>query len=206
MSVGRSRRDASATAPSRKISPRRRWIGAGVGTVLLLCGCGNSRTPVPQVRAPALPGGFRVVNLPSAGARLSVPRSWILLGTHSRLLLVLDTSGGAVIALWRYPVEGLTPQGVGQLARARQRLIASARSRDPFMHVLSSSLARISGRPAITLMADERIGTAERRVVSTHVFTRSEELVLEEYAPFQVFRRVDQTAFSPVLDSLQVSG
>jgi hypothetical protein len=161
---------------------------------------------VPQVGPPALPAGFRVVNLPSAGARLSVPRNWVQLGTHSSLLLVLDTSGGAVIALWRYPLQGPAPQGARQLVRARQRLIASARRRDHSLHVLSSTLGRVSGHPAITLTVDERIGKSQRRVVSSHVFTSSEELVLEEYAPYQAFGRVNRAAFSPVLRSLTLTG
>ncbi len=135
-----------------------------------------------------------------------MPRNWVLLGTHSSLLLVLDTSGNAVIALWRYPLQGHAPQGVGALGRARQRLIASARRHDHSLHVLSSTLGQVSGRPAIMLTVDERIGKSQRRVLSTHVFTSSEELVLEEYAPYQAFGTVNRAAFSPVLRSLTLTG
>ena len=161
---------------------------------------------MPQLGPPVHPAGFRVVNVPSADARLSVPRNWVLLGTDSKLLLVLDTSGRAVIALWRYPLQSPAPVGTGQLGLARQRLIASARSHDHSLHVISSTLGQVSGHPAITLTADEQIGKSQRRVVSTHVFTTSEELVLEEYAPYKVFGPVNQATFSPVLRSLTLTG
>lgn len=183
---------------------------AGVGSrllatgfaLVLLGGCGNARTPAPVVGSPSLPTGFRVVNLPGAGARLSVPRNWVLLGTHSRQLLVLDTSGGAVISLWRYPLQGPAPNSAQQLQLARQRVIASARTRDRELRVISSSVLRVGGDPAITLDADERIGEGKRRVLSIHVFTATEELVLEEYAPPQLFATVDRAVFVPVLHSL----
>jgi hypothetical protein len=179
-------------------------VAAGAALVLL-GGCGNSRTPAPTIGAPAVPAGFRVVDVPTAGATLSVPQNWTLLGTHSSSLLVLDTSGNAVIALWRYPVRGSDPQDAPQLQLARQRLIASSRAHDRSLRVISSGVARVGGEPAITLEADEHIGTSERRVFSTHVFEGREELVLEEYAPAQSFATVDATVFSPVRSSLTLA-
>src|SRR5207248_10424687 len=118
----------------RKASLGVRWaapvVAAGL-MGLLLGGCGNTRTAAPSVGAPALPAGFRTLNVPAARATLSVPRNWALVGTHNRQLLVVDTSGGAVIALWRYPVHGPAPQSTQQLQFARRRLIATARTRDP---------------------------------------------------------------------------
>lgn len=171
----------------------------------LLCGCGNSRTPAPQVSAPAPPAGFRTLNLPSAAASLSVPRNWVQLGTQSRQLLVLDTSGGGVIDLWRYPLSGRAPHGASQLQVARQRLIAAARTRDPSLRVISARVTEVAGHPAISLNAVERIGHVERHIVSTHVFNAGEELVLEEYAPPQFFASVDRTVFVPVLRSLTLT-
>jgi hypothetical protein len=118
---------------------------------------------------------------------------------------MLDTSGGAVLALWRYPLQGPAPRTARQLALDRRQLIASARSRDRSLRVVSSDIGRISGRPAITLDTDERIGRRERRVLSTHVYGGSEELVLEEYAPSQFFATVDRTVFLPVLHSLTLT-
>ena len=172
---------------------------------MLLSGCGNSRTPVPQVGAPASPGGFNSLKLPEAGASLSVPRSWVLVKSHTPVLVLLDTSGGAVIALWRYPLNGPAPRGNQQLKQDLRGLIASARSRDPSLKVLSSSIVEASGRPALTLNTDEHIGHRERRVMSTHVFGPGEELVLEEYAPPQYFFAVDRTVFLPVLHSLTLA-
>jgi hypothetical protein len=178
--VGRCIRRGTAAIGSR-------LVVAGVA-LALLSGCGNSRTPAPQIGGPAPPEGFRVVNLPVAGARISVPRNWSLLATHSPLQLVLDTSGDAVIALWRYPLHGSAPQGAQQLQLARVRLIASSRARDKSLRVINSGVIRIAGAPAITLEADAHLGSRKRRVFSTHLFHGSEELVLEEYAPAQSCR------------------
>ncbi len=183
---------------------RARLIAAGI-VIFLLTGCGNARTQAPQVGAPALPAGFRALHLPGAGASLSVPRNWALLGTHSNVLLVLDTSGGAVIALWRYPLAGAAPRSPQQLRLALQRLIASARGRSHSLKVNSSGVTRIAGRPALTLDTDQHIGHRERRLISTHVFGPSEELVLEEYAPPHYFPAVDRDVFVSVLHSLTFS-
>lgn len=172
---------------------------------MLLGGCGDSRTPAPQLRAPAQPTGFQSVSLPSAGARLSLPRNWVRLGTHSHLLLVLDASGGAVIALWRYPLNAPAPQSAQQLQLARGRVISAARARDRSLRVISADVGRVGGQPSVTLVADEHIGQALRRVVSAHVFSRSAELVLEEYAPPQFFGTVDRAVFGPVLRSLTLA-
>lgn len=145
------------------------------------------------------------MNLPQAGASLSLPRNWALLRTHSNVLLVLDTSGGAVIALWRYPLHGSAPQGAQQLKLALQRLIASARGRDHSLKVNSSEVTQIAGRPALTIDTDEHIGHGERRLISTHVFGSGEELVLEEYAPPQYFSAVDRAVFASVLHSLTLT-
>jgi hypothetical protein len=179
-------------------------VVAGVAFALL-SGCGNSRTPAPQIAGPAQPVGFRVVNLPAAGVRISLPRNWSLLATHPPLQLVLDTSGDAVIALWRYPLTGPAPQGAHQLQLARMRLIASSRARDKSLRLINSAVIRLAGAPAITLEVDEHIGSRVRRVLSTHVFQGSEELVLEEYAPAQGFGTVERTVFSPVLRSLTLA-
>jgi hypothetical protein len=121
------------------------------------------------------------------------------------VLLVLDTSGGAVIALWRYPLQKAAPQGTQQLKLALQRLIATARGRDHSLKVNSSGVTQIAGRPALSIDTNERIGHGERRLVSTHVFGRSEELVLEEYAPPQYFSAVDRAVFVSVLHSLTLA-
>jgi len=147
----------------------------------------------------------RLLNVPAARATLSVPRNWALVGTHNRQLLVVDTSGGAVIALWRYPVHGPAPQSTQQLQFARRRLIATARTRDASLRVISSNLMRVDGHPALALEADERIGAGQRHVISTHVWDGSEELVLEEYAPPEVFGTVNRAVFAPVLRSLKLT-
>jgi hypothetical protein len=51
----------------------------------------------------------------------------------------------------------------------------------------------------------ERVGKQIRRVHSVHVFVPHAELVLDEYAPPQLFAAVDRSVFVPVQRSLLVS-
>ncbi len=59
-----------------------------------------------------------------------------------------------------------------------------------------------AGSPAVVLDATEQIAGQGRRVHSIHLFTPSGELVVEEYAPSDVFHAVDHEVFSPLKRSL----
>ncbi len=169
----------------------------------VLAGCGNSRTPVPNVLAPASPGGFRVLALPSAGITLRAPRSWTVTMSHAPLVAVM-TSGLAVVALWRYPRTLPPPSGTA-LEHARQALIAAARARDPGLEVLTAKTTTIAGKPAIELDVLDHVHGQARRVFSTHLFLARAELVLDEYAPPQLFAAVSRAVFMPVAQSLFAS-
>ena len=169
-----------------------------------LSGCGNSRTPVPSLLRPAPPDGFRTLRYPAAGVTLRVPGNWTVIGERPPLITVI-ASGGAVVALWRYPRSEPLPTTFGQLARARRRLLAAARARQPALRVIRSRALRIDHLPAIELDAFERVGGMLRRVRSTHVFVMGAEIVLEEYSPVALFHRLDHAVFSPVRKSLLMS-
>ena len=170
-------------------------------SLALLAGCGNSRTPVPSATRPAAPGGFRTLSLPSAGVSIATPLNWTVSGRQAPLVLTVD-SGTAVVALWRYARPAAAPAGMGGLRRARRALITAVRARDGGLRLLGSSFTRIDGARAIELAAIERIAGAVRRVISTHVYVRGAELVLDEYAPPAQFAAVDRAVFSPVRRSL----
>jgi hypothetical protein len=173
--------------------------------VILLAGCGNARTAVPSASQPALPAGFVTLTRSYAGARLAVPRNWIVTGQRAPLVVTIQ-SGTAVMALWRFASKGPVPVGRRALAAARARLIARIRQRDRTVRLLRASFARIDGANAIELDAQERIGGLARRVSSTHVYVRGAELVLDEYAPPAEFAAVDRTVFAPVRRSLTLIG
>lgn len=167
---------------------------------LALCACGTSRSAAPSLLRPAPPGGFRTLSYPGLGIRLAAPRAWSVLRERAPLLGVI-TSATAVIALWRYPRNGIPPTGAA-LAATRRALIAAARARQPGLKVLASRLRAVGRYPAVELDVIERIGGLLRRVRSTHVFAPGEEIVLDQYAPVALFHAVDHAVFSPVRRSL----
>jgi hypothetical protein len=167
----------------------------------VLAGCGNSRTPVPTVTAPAAPSSFHRLAFRSIGLTLRAPRNWSV-GAGKGSLVTTVSSGTAIVALWRYRRTSPAPRGDAALAAARARLLAEARGREPGLRLLRSRIVSVDGVPAVELDAIERIGGRPRRVRSLHVFRRRGELVLEEYAPAGVFRGVDRAVFAPLKRSL----
>jgi hypothetical protein len=166
-----------------------------------IAGCGNSRTPVPNPLAPAPAKGFRAIALPAAGVSVNAPRTWTVTSGRGPLMEVIS-SGAAVIAVWRYPRTSAPPTGTAAVDQAEQTLIQRARARDPALAVISSKVLRAEPRPTIQLEALEHIAGQLRTVRSTHIFLPKAELVLDEYAPPQVFAAVDRAVFAPVARSL----
>jgi hypothetical protein len=190
-------------------------------TALVLCcsllpvgGCGNSRTPVPDLSQPVQPSSFRTLRYSGSTTALGLKRSWsIEFGAPSNWSIVqrkppvvtVVTSGDAVVALWRYGRKAPVPAGAEAYARARQQLIDVAHMRDRLLQLISAKTVRVSGDPGIELDALETVGGQRRRVRSTHMFVPGGELVLDEYAPLSVFHTVDDAVFSPLKRSLRLS-
>jgi hypothetical protein len=171
------------------------------GAVLVLAGCGNTRTGVPSATVPLAPGGFRTLILHDAGVRISAPRAWAVTGQRAPLLVTV-ASGTAVLAVWRYAREAPAPAGAAAVRRLRIRLVAAIRARDHSVRVLATSATTVAGAGAVQIDALERIAGRPRRVSSTHVYLPGEELVLDAYAPPARFAAVDRTVFEPVRRSL----
>jgi hypothetical protein len=169
-----------------------------------VAGCGNSRTPAPSVATPVPPIGFRPLRFPAAGLSLQAPRNWNVTAGHGRLITTVS-SGDAVVALWRFPSGRPPPAGAAALQQAARQLLSAARARDPGMRVIASQVTRIGGVPAVELDAVEQIAGHERQVRSSHLFEPRAEVVLEEYAPPQLFGGVDHTVFLPLTRSLLVT-
>jgi hypothetical protein len=171
------------------------------GCLLLVAGCGNSRTAVPDVDRPAPPQGFRKLTLASAGVSLITPRNWTVSNQTAPLVLTLN-SGPAVVALWRLARSAPPPASPAALSSTSRALIAAVRRRDPSISQLRATTTRVDGARAIRLEARERIAGRMRRVTSTHVYIDGAELVLDEYAPPAQFPSVARSVFGPVRRSL----
>jgi hypothetical protein len=171
------------------------------GCLLLVVGCGNSRTAVPDLDRPAPPDGFRKLTLGSAGVSLITPRNWTVSNQEAPLVLTLN-SGPAVVALWRLARSAPPPASAAALSATSRVLMAAVRRRDPSISQLRASATRVDGARAIRLEARERIAGRLRRVTSTHVYVEGAELVLDEYAPPDQFASVTRNVFGPVRRSL----
>jgi hypothetical protein len=174
-------------------------------SLVLVAGCGNSRTPVTSATQPSAPDGFETLTRPYAGVRFAVPRNWTVTGQRAPLVVTV-ASGTATVALWRFARAAPAPAGSRALAGARVRLIAAARARDRTLRLLGSRLARIDGAGAVELDALETIRGRPRRVSSTHLYVPGAELVLDEYAPPDRFAAVERSVFVPVRRSLALLG
>jgi hypothetical protein len=172
---------------------------------VLPAGCGNSRTPVPDMVRPAAPHGRQTASYPAAGVRFRAPANWTITPGQAPLVATV-ASGHAVVALWRYPRTEPLPATAAALEQARGLLVGAARTRYARIHVIRSRVLTVAGAHAIELDATERVAGAPRRVRSIHVFAHGAEVVLDEYAPTGFFHTVDHQVFSPLKRSLRLSG
>ena len=181
---------------------RRALVALGLACSLAgIAGCGNSRTPIPSMAAPA---GLQKLTFRSQGLSLLAPTNWDITTGHGRLVTVLS-SGDAVVALWRYPSNAPPPSGAAALRETERKLVREVRARDPALEVISTSITRIGGVPAVELDALEQINGHPRRVSSSHLFEPRAEVVLDEYAPPGLFDGVNRSVFAPIRRSLLVT-
>jgi hypothetical protein len=167
----------------------------------LLAGCGNSRTPVPDVRHADPPNGGRPVTL--KGVRFTAPANWADLPAEGPRIGGIR-SNTATFAVWRYPRTEPLPATTRALEDARDRLVERVRQRDATFELRKARLTRRGGARAVELVGRSTIAGLKFGVRSTHVFKDGAEVVVDAYAPPEDFARVDRTVFVPVLGTLKV--
>lgn len=172
--------------------------------VLVLAGCGNERTPPPDVNTPGPPIGAAQARYPEHGISFLAPGGWRLTPGTAPLVVTAQT-GQATLAVWRYPRTEPLPRTSAHLRAARAALVAEAQRRDPTFKLEKGSVIRVAGAPAVQLRATETINGLPRKVRSTHVYTRGAEIVLDAYTTAEHFDRVDQQVFRPVLRTLKIA-
>jgi hypothetical protein len=178
-------------------------LAAAVG----LAGCGNARTPVPELGLIPAPKEFRATPFLAAGVQFRSPANWRVVqgeGTHLATVAV----GDAQVAIWRYPRTEPLPQTRAQLAAARQALVAQIERDDPTFKLTSTRLVVKPGFRGVEVVGTgtNRANTAiQRSMRSLHAYGHGGEVVMDAFAPPKEFARVDEQAFGPMARSLRLS-
>ena len=170
---------------------------------LAVAGCGNQQQRPPAVGPPAQPNATTPVAFDRDGVRFAAPGGWHVQSGTAPLVATVQ-SGTAMIAVWRYPRTEPLPASREQLTQARDLLLQAARARDATFKPLKSALTRLGSHPAIQVRGTETISGQPRMVRSTHVYAFGAEVVVDAYAPADVFGRIDRAAFVPLVRSLKL--
>lgn len=175
-----------------------------LGLALLAAGCGNDVTK-PTTPTFVKPKGTVPVDHRPLGVTLRVPGNWDLQGGKAPLLTKV-TSGPVTVTVWRYERRKYEriPSKKIELVGARLELISAVRERDPKIVIRSSKVVEINGVKGIELVAVETVGTAKRKVRSTHLYGNGLEVVVDAMAPPSQFRKVDREAFIPLTRSVHL--
>jgi hypothetical protein len=156
----------------------RRALICLAAAAVILAGCGNDRTPPPDIGVISRPHGFEPFTYRKEGIRVRVPVNWRV------------TNGVA-------PQVFAVASGDGQIA-----LVAQVQARDPTFDVQSTRLILKDGLRAVELVGVGTNQGARRSVRSLHAYAHKGEVVVDAFAPPRDFARVDAQTFQPVLRSL----
>jgi hypothetical protein len=172
----------------------------------LLAGCGNDRTPVPDLSLVPAPQAFREAPFDEAGVRFRAPTNWrVAPGSAPQVATV--AIGTAQVAIWRYERTEPLPETRAQLRAARDALVAQIESRDPTFKLTSTRLVMKPGIRAVEVVG---LGTnltnrsVQRSMRSLHAYGRGAEVVMDAFAPPNEFARIDEQIFGPMVRSLKL--
>ena len=176
------------------------------GAAVLLAGCGNDRTPVPELGLIPAPKGFRDAEFKAQGVQFRAPTNWrIVPGSDAQLATV--AIGDAQVGIWRYERSEPLPETRAQLGAARQALVAQIESRDPTFKLTSTRLVVKPGLRGVEVVGtgtNLTNGAIQRSMRSLHAYGHGLEVVLDAFAPPRDFARVDEQTFAPMARSLRL--
>jgi hypothetical protein len=170
---------------------------------VLLAGCGNAQQPPPDVSTVAKPSGTTPVSFDAQGIRFAAPGGWHVRSGQAPLVATVQ-SGPAQIAVWRYPRTEPLPTTKAQLTQARDLLLQAAKARDATFKADRTAITKVGGHPAVQVRGTETVAGQPRSVRSTHVYAGGGEVVVDAFAPANVFGQADRDAFRPLVRSLEV--
>jgi hypothetical protein len=173
---------------------------------VLLAGCGNDRTPVPELSVVPAPKAFREAFFNEQGVRFRAPTNWRIVPGQSPQIATVAI-GTAQVTIWRYPRTEPLPETRAQLGAARDALVAQIRSRDPTFTLRSTRLVIKRGIRGVEVIGQgtNLTNQAVRRATrSLHVYGLGAEVVMDASAPPREFARIDEQTFAPMARSLKL--
>lgn len=186
--------------------PRRSLIAAAlVACALAGAGCGNDRQKSPDVRTPGPVYGSESAAYPAAGLVFpKAPSGWARAAAEPPGVATIAT-GEALIGIFRYPRTETLPKTKDELDAAASALVAAAKARDPSFKEIKRGRLEVDGQPAVQIRGTETIDGRPRTVRTTHIYAFGGEIVVDAYAPEKDFRRVDKTAFRPLVAAMKIT-
>ena len=169
---------------------------------ILAVGCGNEQSTPPDASRPVHPAGSAPFE--SQGIAFATPGGWHARGGAAPLVATVQ-SGPAQIAVWRYARTEPLPTTGAQLTQARDLLLQAAKARDQTFKEAKTVITKVDGHPAGQIRGTETVSGQGRTVRSTHVYAFGAEIVIDAFAPADVFGQVDREAFMPVVKSLRLA-
>jgi len=178
------------------------------GAAVLLAGCGNARTPVPELGLIPAPKDFRDAPFKAQGVQFRAPTNWRIVTGDDATQLATIAIGDAQIGIWRYERTEPVPETRAQLGAARQALVAQIERRDPTFKLTSTRLVLKPGFRGVEVIGvgtNLTNGSIQRSLRSLHAFGHGMEVVMDAFAPPRDFARVDEQTFGPMARSLRLS-
>jgi len=181
----------------------RRALAVGVLCAAAASGCGDRRTPPPDIGRPANPVSFSRAIFPTQGVIFRGPTNWLLIhGYPPEVATIHD--GQAFVAIWRYPRVEPLPATTTELRADIPALLRAVRARDRTFALLSARPTTLDRHPAISIEGFETIAGQPLQVRSVHTFYNHAEVVLDSFAPPSDFARIDRLVFTPLLRSVRL--
>ncbi len=177
-----------------------------IAAAAVLGGCGNDRTPPPDIGRIPAPSDFRDARFPEHGISLRAPANWRIVDGRPPQVATVAV-GNAQIAIWRYPRTEPLPETRAQLNAAREALVAQIESRDPTFKLTSTRLVVKPGIRAVEVIgigANLTNPSVQRSMRSLHAYGRGAEVVMDAFAPPKEFARIDEQTFGPMSRSLKL--
>jgi hypothetical protein len=182
----------------------RRLPPIACAAAVLAAGCGNEQSTPPDVSKPVRPVGSAATSFGTQGVRFATPGGWHVRAGAAPLVATVQ-SGPAQIAVWRYPRTEPLPKTSAELTQARDLLLQAAKARDQTFKETRTAITKVDGHPTIEIRGTETISGQARTVRSTHVYAFGAEVVVDAFAPADVFGQVDREAFVPIVKSLRLA-